>query len=136
MVFPRTTGSPEWIVMSKEARNVSMAVNQGKLRGAAAYDHGAWDGCADACTGWLFSPLADGIFHARLEDTNDLAVIARDMAAAVVACGLFHSMSGSEFDAVLEANPIPPSTGLAELKQGLQVEPLVSDDPAWVFEPR
>jgi hypothetical protein len=128
--FSRTTDSPEWIVMSREARNVSMAVYRGKLRAAVSYD--AWLGGARA-PGFMFLPLADGVFSANLKDVNDVEAIARRMASTITGHGLFHGMSDEEFGQVLEANRIPPPADLSELRQGLtgDLPPAAVEDPRW-----
>jgi len=81
----------------------------------------------------MFLPVADGVFHAKLKDVNDVEIIAREMANTITGRGLFFGMSDHEFNQVIEANRISSSDELSELRQGLTGEPPepVTEDPRW-----
>jgi len=53
---------------------------KGKLRAVISYDVGRGD---DLKKGYIFFPLADGIFHARLKDVNDVEIIRENMASSL-----------------------------------------------------
>ncbi len=60
-------------------RNVSLASYKGKMRAAYSYDR-----YLKHTEGFIFCPLADGIFRTSLRDVNDLEIIGDKMAESTV----------------------------------------------------
>ncbi|NMB76773.1 MAG: hypothetical protein GYA21_16775 [Myxococcales bacterium] len=95
---------------SARVKNVSLAMYHGKLRAAVAFDQKYRDEMqVENGPGWMFLPLADGIFHARLMDFNDVEHIGRHMAETIGP--LFYGMDSIQRTIVLEANHLPPYLG-------------------------
>ena len=85
-------------------KNVSLANYKGKIRAAAAYD--SWSAHHD---GFVFLPIADGIFQAALKDVNDLEVFREKMPQSltrILTRKLFHGMSDSELEEIERANHV------------------------------
>ncbi|HOX42352.1 MAG TPA: hypothetical protein PK668_02080 [Myxococcota bacterium] len=75
--------TPDGVRQVKATRKsgVSLASYKGKLRAAIGFDVGRGD--AELYQGFMFFPLADGVFHAHLEDHDDVRHIGRSMATTL-----------------------------------------------------
>jgi hypothetical protein len=114
---------------ARERRNVSLAFYRGKLRAAVAYD--AWDhrGLGHEEAGYLFQPLADGVFHASLRDVNDVEIMGRRMASTLGP--LFEGMSAQHRAAVLAANRLSASGLRAARVRDEALEPKLPYGPCF-----
>ena len=94
-------GSPDGVnpVHATNAMNVSLAKYRGKLRAAIGYDVGQGDSPGK---GFIFLPLADGVFHAALKDVNDVEIIGQRMANTLGP--LFLGMSIEEMIRIFDEN--------------------------------
>ena len=106
MIFDGSTDGVNPVNATK-AMNVSLVKYHGKLRAAIGYDVG--EGSSPG-KGFIFFPLADGVFHAALKDVNDVELIGQRMADTLGP--LFHGMSDTELDQVLQANHLSSSRAL------------------------
>lgn len=98
---------------SARVKNVSLALYHGKLRAAVAFDQKYRDELqVENGPGWMFLPLADGIFHARLMDFNDVEYIGRHMAYTIGP--LFFGMDQVQRAIVINENHLPQYLGLAK----------------------
>jgi hypothetical protein len=98
---------------SARVKNVSLAVYRGKLRAAVAFDQKYTDELqVENDPGWMFLPLADGIFHARLMDFNDVEYIGRHMADTIGP--LFFGMAQVQRAIVINENHLPQYLGQAK----------------------
>jgi hypothetical protein len=101
-------GSPESL-RSLEDQNVSLSFYRGKLRAAVAFDRrfmNPWHPYQIYEHGYMLFPVADGIFQARLRDSNDLDTIRRNLARSVLGKGLFDGLTPEELDALQRANRV------------------------------
>ncbi|HUT99878.1 MAG TPA: hypothetical protein VM425_00400 [Myxococcota bacterium] len=103
-LFSRNEYAVGFDVHSENVKNVSLAFYHGKLRGSVAYDD--W---TENAPGFIFLPLADGIFHASLMDVNDVEIIGDNMGQAATMCYrrlLFDGMSPDDLQIIGEANHV------------------------------
>jgi len=110
---------------------------RGKLRGALAFD--AWEddpeiGGDEVPPGWVFLPVADGIFEAALKDVNDLEVFREHMATSLTRYSrrlLFDGMTEAQIQQIEEANHvyIPDTTKPLPEQYQYSWDPL---SPPWV----
>jgi len=133
--FTRMATMPK--LRAREVRNVSLAIFAGKLRAAVAFD--AWEEDPEVegdevGPGWVFLPVADGVFHGTVRDTNDVEIIGRKMNTTCRGKGLFWGMTGSERNAVFEANHMDPARFSREARRRV-VEWQVAKEPEWCTVP-
>ncbi|MEO0248152.1 MAG: hypothetical protein ABIN58_01160 [candidate division WOR-3 bacterium] len=119
--------SPDGL-FSKDLKNVSLTIYRRKLRAALSYD--LWER-GENSPGWVFMPLADGIFHASLKDVNDVERIAENMSIAARGNGLFYRMNAEEKRVIFQANNMPVSESVILLTQPYVSQPEIAVEPDW-----
>jgi hypothetical protein len=104
-LFSRPSLGP--LLFSERNRNVSLAVYKGKLRAAVPFEDEQGNP-----QGFVFLPLADGVFRAGLRDINDVQIIGSRMASTLSPAGfeLFCDMTPGELLEIARANRLPPGT--------------------------
>ncbi|HUS84509.1 MAG TPA: hypothetical protein VMX56_05160, partial [Anaerolineales bacterium] len=138
-VFSRFSLGTEEKVVASDSRNVSIAFYREKLRAAVSYDH-PWDYGINASLpddhhepGYVFLPVADGIFKAQLRDSNDAAFLAKYMNIVSDPSSLFVGMSDWEYQYVMAANHMALSrVPRVKGKQG-ENRSLPHEDPPWIL---
>ena len=111
-------------------KNVSLAFYREKLRASIAYDNYAVND-----PGYILLPLADGIFHARLKDVNDVGIIADRMASSTTPGGhrmLFDGMTDTQLEEIEEANHVQIPRDIQH--STYDIEPDWLSDPAGFLE--
>ncbi len=127
-----------WRLKSRAVKNVSLASYRGKLRAALAFD--AWEDDPkvegdEVPHGWVFLPVADGLFHATLRDTNDVELIGNGMATTCRGDGLFWGMTGSKRSAIFQANHMDLSRIPRSKIRPPTVSRQVAVEPEWLKVP-
>ncbi len=138
-VFSRLSHGPEEKVVASDSRNVSIAFYREKLRAAVSYDH-PWDYGIDFNLpddhhepGYVFLPVADGIFKAQLRDSNDAAFMAEHMHVVSNPLFLFVGMSDWEYQYVMDANHMTLRRGTRVKGRPEESLSLPHEDPPWIL---
>jgi len=136
-VFSMSREGPEKKVLASEAGNVSLAFYRGKLRAAAAYDI-AWEYYIHPGEpgdyhepGYVFMPVADGVFRAAMKDSDDVNYIGQYMGDFLNT--LFEEMNDFEYQQVMEANHMPTARPDTSGRKAAETTHIPHEDPPWLY---
>ncbi len=123
-VFSIESDVTEPVVRAAEESNISLVYHNGILRAAVAYDAWDQDDPNYHTPGYIFLPLADGIFMAALRDVNDVALIGQNMGATLAPPGfeLFCGMTAEELEEMEVKNNLPPGV-LVDIERDCDATP-------------